>query len=166
MKDQKEAVYSATMSVLADRGIAFEDGQNLSEFMTKDIRDAIQAIVTEGFSNGEVEFRATESNKAKLADRSKLSSYVSGLCNNWFRKDKRLNGAVTYVAKNPGSRVTDPQLKALKNLAKIHAGTDKLPAIQAEITKRSAELGASKVKTVEVDMSLIPAELKATLGIE
>ena len=166
MKSQKEAVYAATMSVLSDKGIAFEDGDCISDVMTKEIRDSIQEIVCQGFRNGEVEFRDTDNNKGKLSDRSKLTSYVSGLVNNWFRKDKRLNGNTQYVAKNPGSRVSDPQLKALKALAKKFEGTDKHAKITAEIEKRQTELSASKTKEVEVDMTQIPAELKAVLEIE
>ena len=166
MKSQKEAVYSATMSVLTEKGISFEDGQNIGDVMTKEIRESIQAIVCEGFRNSEVEFRQTDSNSSKLTDRAKLSSYVSGLVNNWFRKDKRFNGNTTYVAKNPGSRVSDPKLKALKMLLKKFEGTEKSALIQTEITKLEAEHQAAKAKEVEVDMSQVPAELKALLEIE
>ena len=161
--NQKEAVYSATMSVLSENSINLEG--NIADVMTKELRKDICAIVLEGFSKGEIELRDTNSNREKVTDPKLLTSYVSGLVNNWHRKDSRLNGGTKYVTKNPGSRVSDPQLKALKALAKQFAGTDKAPKIQAEIDKRSAEIAASKVKTVEVDMSQIPEELKAALDL-
>ena len=102
--NQREAVYSATKSVLKDATVSFEDGNNINTVMTEDFRKRIHAIVVSAFKEGKVEFKATASNDSKLANESELSSYVSGLISNWFRKDKRFNGNTTYSAKNPGSR--------------------------------------------------------------
>ena len=118
--NQREAVYTATKSVLTDAAVKFEDGNNINTVMTEDFRKRVHAIVIESFKSGAVEFKATPSNDAKLANDSELSSYVSGLISNWYRKDKRFNGNTQYTAKNPGSRAGqgDPQLKALRQLAK------------------------------------------------
>jgi hypothetical protein len=166
--NQKEAVFQAAMSVLKDSNLELEPGHSITEIVTKDMRSSICEIVSEGFRTGSIEFRDTSSNQTKLQDRAQLSSYVSGLVNNWFRKDKRLNGGNAYVAKNPGSRTGsgDAQLKALKALSKQFHGTEKAALIQVEIDKRTAELAASKAKKVEVDMTQVPEELKSVLGIE
>jgi hypothetical protein len=167
--NQREAVYTATKSVLKDAGIAFEDGNNINSVMTDDFRKRIHAIVVSAFTEGTVEFKATPSNDAKLENPSELSSYVSGLISNWFRKDKRFNGNTTYSAKNPGSRAGqgDPQLKALRQLAKQFAGVDaeKAAEINAHIEARIKAVGAAKAKKVDIDLTQIPADLKETLGL-
>ena len=60
----------------------------------------------------------------KYSTIEKMRSYASGLVNNWFRKDIRLNGGMKYEVKNPGSRqgAGDQQLKALKTLRDMKAG--------------------------------------------
>ena len=166
---QKDAVYNAATSVLSDEGIHFEDGMNVSELLTKELRSSVHAIVTEGFTTGNIEFADTPENQAKLADSAKLSSDVSGLISNWFRKDTRLNGDTKYTPKNPGSRVgsTDPQLKALRQLAKQFDGvdTEKFEKITSEINSRVSLIQAEKAKKVEIDYSVLPADLMASLGI-
>ena len=161
--NQKEAVFAATMSVLSENSINLEG--NIADVVTKEIRHDICAIVSEGFAKGEIELRDTNSNREKVTDPKLMTNYVSGLVNNWHRKDKRLNGGMQYATKNPGSRVSDPQLKALKALGKKFVGTDKSSKIQAEIEKRTAELTSAKVKAVEVDMTQVPEELKSLLGL-
>ena len=167
--NQREAVYSATKSVLKDATVSFEDGNNINTVMTEDFRKRIHAIVVSAFKEGKVEFKATASNDSKLANESELSSYVSGLISNWFRKDKRFNGNTTYSAKNPGSRAGqgDPQLKALRQLAKQFSGVDEAKAkeINAHIEARIKVVGAEKAKKIDIDLSQIPAELKTTLGL-
>lgn len=118
----------------------------------------IIAVVTEGFLSGNIQ----------LSDESKrnptyIKSYVPGLINNHVRKDKRLNGGTTYVAKNPGSRShhSDPQIKAMKAL--IASGTVTDPAdlneIYEAIRVRQAEL--LPTAKVEVDFSALPEFLKS-----
>lgn len=169
-QSQREAVYNAIHSVLADHEITFEDGGNVDEVLTKDMKASVQAILCEGFKSGAIEFEKTPSNQEKLASDSKLKSYVSGLVSNWIRKDKRFNGGVTYVAKNPGSRAGsgDETLKTMRALMKKFAGTDKATEIQKHIDARVAELAAAKTKEVtltEEQISKLDPELRKTLGI-
>jgi len=164
---QREAVYNATHQVLKENNISFEDGDNVADVIS-DHRDAVIAIVVEGFKNGTIELKDTPSNQEKLANPTKLRSYVSGLVSNWYRKDKRFNGNTKYVAKNPGSRTgqSDSKLKALRNLKKMleTKGQDSTE-VDSYIEARLEELNAEKAKKIEVNMDEIPAELKETLGL-
>ena len=166
---QSEAVYSATTSVLNDNDVKFVEGeQSITEVMTDEMRKSIISIIVEGFKNKEVDLKDTESNRAKLANDSKLREYAGGLVSNWFRKDKRFNGNVKYQAKNPGSRSgqSDSKLKALRNLKKqFEAAGKETEEIDGYITARLTEINAEKAKKIEVDMDEIPAELKETLGL-
>lgn len=163
MMNQKSAVYQATMGVLAEAGIDFTDGQNVAAVITKDLRKSIIQVVTQAFMAGEVEFSAEA--KAKYSDEAKVTSYVNGLVNNWFRKDSRFNGDTKYVAKNPGSRAGqgDIILKNLKALRSTRTDAAELAAIDTAIAKRKEEIPAKK--TVVVDLEKIPAELKELLGL-
>ncbi len=86
---QKEAVFSAVTNVCGESDGAYTP--------TKEQRASVNQILFEGFRSGTIECE-------KDYDDSGLKAYVSGLQSNWLRKDKRLNGNVQYVAKNPGSR--------------------------------------------------------------
>jgi len=96
---------------------------------------------------------------------------VSGLISNWVRKDKRLNGNVSYVAKNPGSRAgaSDEQLKTLRALKKQFAGTDKESIIEAQITKRVSEIRSEKTKSgaslTEEQLAALPDDVRESLGL-
>lgn len=167
---QRAAVYAAVMSVLSDKGIAFEDGDSLSEVMTDEIREAVHGIVVEGFRSGSVTFEDTPSNREKMSSEAKLNGYVSGLLSNWFRKDTRFNGGEKYTPKNPGSRAGqgDAQLKTLRALAKQYAGTPKADEIQGFITKRLEVLAAAKKKEVALtpeQIAALPAEVRESLGL-
>lgn len=166
---QKDAVYQAVTSVFEDNDIHFEDGMNATELLSKEHRASVHAIVTEGLTSGNVEFADTPSNQAKMEDPSKMSSYVSGLISNWLRKDERLNGGVKYTPKNPGSRIgsTDPQLKALRGLAKQFQGVneEKFNLIQTQIEERVNAIKAERAKKVEIDYSVLPSELIEELGL-
>lgn len=168
--NQRDAVYNATMSVLSENGVEFEDFGNISDVMTKELRDQVHTIVCESFTSGKVSFQDTPANAEKMSNPTKLSSYVSGLISNWYRKDKRFNGNTVYTPKNPGSRTGqgDAQLKALRALHKQYNGVDADQAakIQAAIDTRVAELQAEKAKANPIDYSAIPAELLSDLGID
>ena len=159
MMKQKDAVYNAIMTVLTESGVTYEGG-DVAPFMTKERRAQVNAILFQGFRSGSIdldrEFNDTE-----------LKAYVSGLQSNWIRKDKRLNGGVQYVAKNPGSRtgVGDPQLKALRALLKTQVDPNKIKEIHEYIERRTAEINATKAKTVEVNVDDLPIELRAKLGL-
>ena len=167
---QRDGVYSATRGVLADAGIKFEDGGQIGSVMTDELRAKVTAIVCGGFKAGMIELKDTPSNKEKLTTEAKLSSYVSGLISNWYRKDKRFNGGVSYEPTNPGSRTGqgDPQLKALRQLHKQFLGVDadKAKQIEGHMNARIAVIAAEKIKKVDIDYSTIPSDLLITLGLK
>lgn len=167
---QRDAVYNAITSVLSDAGVHFEDGTDVSPLLTKELRGKVHAIVSEGFTSGTIEFEQTPANQAKLSNEAKLNAYVSGLISNWVRKDKRFNGNVAYVAKNPGSRMgsSDDQLKTLRQLRKQFAGTEKEAIISEQIEKRVSELRATSAKKPMVSaeqLASLPTELLEALEI-
>lgn len=164
--NQRESVYQATMNVLADAGIAFDDGQNVEDVVTKDLRKTVIAVVTASIISGETEM--TSEGRAKYSDEQKMRNYTSGLVSNWFRKDKRLNGGVKHEIKNPGSRAGsgDEQLKALKALRTAKADdAEAVKVIDAAIAERRAEVGTKKVEVTEAQLALIPESLRAKLGL-
>jgi hypothetical protein len=158
MMNQKEAVFAAVTSVLAESGIEVEG--DVSQFMTKERRSEVNAILFEGFRSGKVAL------DREFTD-SELKAYVSGLQSNWLRKDKRLNGGVQYVPKNPGSRMGsgDAQLKALKALLKIKTEPSEVAEIQRFIERRESEISTERAKQVTINVDDLPAELRAKLGV-
>lgn len=168
--NQREAVYVTTMNVLADNNVNFDDEQagGVEKVLTKDMRATVILTICQGFLAGEVEM--SEDGKAKyFADEKKLKSYVNGLVSNWYRKDKRLNGGVKHEIKNPGSRAGagDDQIKALKALRETKVGdAEALAAIDAAIEARKSEIKpTNKVELTDAMIALIPADLKAKLGL-
>ena len=158
MMNQKEAVFAAVTSVLAEQGVEVEG--DVSQFMTKERRSEVNAILFEGFRSGKISL------DREFTD-SELKAYVSGLQSNWLRKDKRLNGGVQYVPKNPGSRMGsgDAQLKALKALLKIKTEPSEVAEIQRFIERRESEIGAERAKSVTINVDDLPAELRAKFGV-
>jgi hypothetical protein len=146
---QKEAVYQAVIKVCS-----LADGAYIP---TKEERASINQILFEGFKS---EMIALDEAKTD----SELKGYVSGLQSNWLRKDKRLNGNVTYVAKNPGSRAgsTDPQIKAMRALLATKTDLSEREEIQAFIDKRVSEVKPTKTVTINVDD--LPEELRHLIG--
>lgn len=144
---QKEAVYVAVVSVTG------YTGEGPCE-PTREQRAQVNMVLFEGFRAGRIEL------DTEFTDQQ-LKSYVSGLQSNWLRKDKRLNGGVTYQAKNPGSRAGsgDPQLKALRALMSTLTEESDRAEVQSHIDARVAEIAKTKAPTV--DFSQLPAELAA-----
>lgn len=153
-QSQKAAVYNAITSVLHNEGIHFEDGMNIQSVMTKELRGQVNNILVEGFKAGTIELD-------KEFDESALKAYVSGLQSNWLRKDKRFNGGVAYVAKNPGSRQgsSDPMLKNLRALRSTLTEPSDIAEVESHIQARLAEI--KPTKSVSIDFSSLPAELQA-----
>jgi hypothetical protein len=151
---QKEAVFTAVVNVLAQEGISIVEGQAVA--MTKELRAQVNNILFEGFRNETIELD-------KVFSDSELKGYVSGLQSNWLRKDKRLNGGIQYIAKNPGSRAGsgDPALKAMRTLMSTLASAEDKAEVQTHIDARLSEIQASKAKTVTIDYSVLPADLAA-----
>lgn len=167
--NQRESVYLSTMNVLADAGINFDDGQSptAQELVSKDMRKSICMMVTQSICSGETEFSSEAT--AKHDTEAKVASYVSGLVNNWFRKDKRLNGGNKYETKAPGSRAGagDEQLKALKALRATKADdAEALAVIDAAIASRQSELKVTKtVELTEAQIEALPAGVREALGL-
>lgn len=139
MIKQKDAVFNAVVTV-----------RGTSEFssaveLTKEERSAVQASLVTGFQSGQIAYQGD------ATDAAKLGSYVSGLVSNWLRKDKRLNGNVSYVAKNPGTRTGsgDESLKAMRTLLSATTDEDARLEIQSEIDRRISELKPKKVINVD-----------------
>jgi Zn-dependent oligopeptidase len=134
---QRAAVYAALLSVF---GVTEFEGPVTP---TKEQRAQVNQILFAGFRKGTIELSAD-----KNYSDSELKAYVSGLQSNWLRKDKRLNGGVTYVAKNPGSRagVGDETVKNMKMLRDTQTDPVKRAEIQKFIDARVAEIKPSKSK--------------------
>lgn len=146
MTKQKDAVFAAVSSV---RGSTeFSEAVEL----TKEERSAVQASLVAGFQSGSIAYQGD------ATDTTKLTSYVSGLVSNWLRKDKRLNGNVAYVAKNPGTRTGagDESLKAMRTLLQATSDDSARAEIQAEIDKRIGELKPKK----QINVSALPESLR------
>jgi hypothetical protein len=143
---QKDAVFNAVCAV---RGSTEFSG---AVELTKEERSAVQSSLISGFQSGSIAYQGD------ATDATKLSSYVSGLVSNWLRKDKRLNGNVSYVAKNPGTRTGagDESLKAMRTLLGATSDEDARSEIQAEIDKRVGELKPKKV----INVAALPESLR------
>ena len=153
---QKEAVFLAIVSVLSETNLTVSENTDVGPLMTRERRASVNQILFDGFRAGTIELDREYSD----AD---LKAYISGLQSNWIRKDKRLNGGVNYIAKNPGSRAGsgDSQLTAMRNLMKTLTTAEEKEEVQGYIDTRLKEIQVSKAKTVSVDFSALPASLTA-----
>lgn len=168
---QREAVFKATMEVLEKSGIEFVPNQTVvHDVVTKEHRSQILDIVTNMFKTGQVTFSDNASNQKKLSDTSELRKYVSGLVSNWHNKDKSLNAGQAYQSKTPGSRQgsSDPELKELRLLRKAlvarGADTKSISSVDEAIESRMQQLGQTKKVKTNVNVELLPEELRALLG--
>ena len=159
-QSQKEAVFSAITSVTKEAGMSIAEGTDFSTVLTREHRAQITSILVEGFNAGSIALDKS------FEDESKLRTYCSGLTSNWLRKDKRLNGGMKYVAKNPGSRVgsADPQLKAMRVLLSTQEDPVKKAEIQSFIDARVAAVKAAKKPAKTINAADLPAELQHFLA--
>lgn len=155
-QSQKEAVFTAVTSVLSEAGINVAEGSDFATHLTREHRAQVTSILVEGFNSGSITLDKS------FEDESALRTYCSGLTSNWLRKDKRLNGGMKYVAKNPGSRVgsSDPQLKAMRVLLSTQEDPARRAEIQGFIDARVASIKASKKPAKTVNVADLPEELK------
>ena len=168
MIKQRDAVFEAVTAVVGEL-----DGSPVS--LTKDQRKSVIDAVTANIVSGNVDFSTTAAQKYDSSE--KIRTYVSGLVTNWLKKDSRLNGGEKYTPANPGTgtpNLKDEQLKAMKLLRKtfVESGeTDKVEQVDIAIKQRLEDLKVAKTSKTpakpkeEIDMSLVPDELKAMLGI-
>ena len=145
--NQKEAVFNAVTSTV--------EVVNNKALLTKAEREKVICLLVEGFEQDKIELSSKQED---------LRKYTVGLLNNWLRKDTRLNGGDKYEAKNPGSRSgsADPVVKNLRLMLKTEITETQKKVIEEAI---AARVSALKPKTVEVDMSVIPADILAKLGL-
>ena len=145
MASQRDAVYSAVIAVAGE----MKPGKPVQ--LTSDQKNQVHQLVTESFISGETSFKGEVTPEA-------IKKYVPGLCNNWIRKDKRLNGGEKYVPKNPGSRAGsgDEALKAMKALLAATTDAKARTEIETEIDKRKLELKPRQ----EINASALPESLR------
>lgn len=141
---QKEAVFQAVTNVCGEQEVYTP---------SKEERAQINLVLFEGIKSGKIVCDKTYTD-------AELRTYVSGLQSNWLRKDKRLNGGMQYVAKNPGSRAgsSDPQIKAMRALLSTQTDDAKRQEIQSFIDARLAAIKPAKAAKV-IDFSSLPTEL-------
>jgi len=171
MISQREAVYKATMSVLASNSVVLASGVNIKSVMTDSMKNAVVTSVVGMFQRGEVDLKANESNAAKLADAKKLRQYVVGLVANWFAKDPNLNGGLKVKPSGekkeraPKTDIKDDKLKELASLKALLKEQGKDTAeVDKEISARKAELEKPKqAKKPPVNLGSIPEEFKDLL---
>jgi hypothetical protein len=146
---QKDAVFGAVCDVRGSTEF------NEAVELTKEERGKVQAALIAGLQAGTIVYQGD------VADSAKLAAYVSGLVSNWLRKDKRLNGNIAYIAKNPGTRTGsgDETLKAMRTLLSVTTDDEARLEIQQEIDKRVGELKPKK--TINIDA--IPESLRHLL---
>lgn len=165
--NQKTATVNAILSVLSARDVEYEMGgeTKMSEVITPEDKTAVRAILFTAFRAGEVEHKS--SFQESVDDDAKLKSYISGLLNNWVRKNKEFNGGVIYKAKNPGSRAgqKDPAIKEMRKLLSVTADVEAKAVIQATIDAKLSEIKAVK-ENVTIDASLLPESLRGLVQTE
>ncbi len=164
--NQKTATINSILSVLKDRDVDYEmNGETkMSDVLTAEDKTSIRALIFTAFRDGKVEYK--ESFSEKVSDDAKLKSYISGLLNNWVRKNKEFNGGVIYKAKNPGSRAgsQDPEIKEMRKLLKVTADENAKVTIQAAIDAKLAEIKAT-TNNVTIDVNSIPEALRHLLPV-
>lgn len=158
--NQKQAVRNAIFSVLEEKGQDFELNGSVAigEVFNSDDKAKAREILFAGFKSAEIEYK--ESFQSKVDDDTELKKYVSGLLNNWMRKDKELNCGQAYKAKNPGSRAgsQDPEVKEMRKLLSVTQDPESRAMIQEAIAARIAEI--KPAKTVSIDTSALPEHLR------
>lgn len=164
--NQRTATVNTILSVLKDRGVNYElNGETpISKVLSDEDKAKTREILFTMFKQGQVEYKAQF--QSKVNDDSELKKYISGLVNNWIRKTKEFNGGVKYEAKNPGSRAgsQDEKVKEMRKLLSITTDPQAKAMIQSAIDERVSSLKAEK-NNVEIDYSVLPADLIAKLGL-
>lgn len=153
---QREATYNAIKSVLTSKGVSFEDGTDVKEVLSADMRKEVKTILFEGIRGGIIAYNKSSSD-------TELNSYCNGLISNWLKKDKRLNGNTKYEIKNKGSRAGqgDEQAKELRKLLKQVAGTKAESEVAKALQTRIDEVKASKQqKAIEINVEALPEHLR------
>ena len=119
--------------------------------------------LTDKAMEGETTFKDTESNRVKLADRSKMLKYIKGQTNDTLRKSKKLNGNTEYATKNPGSRrgSGDAVVKAIKlTMSRVVGDEVATNKCLDELAKRYEAIRLESQKAVAVNVEDLPEALR------
>lgn len=159
--NQRDATCNALISVLADRGVNYEENgpTPISDVLTADDKATVRSILFTQFRAGKIDYKNSVPSDDKV-----LMNYISGLVNNWIRKAPEFNCNTVYHAKNPGSRQGsgDEMIKEMKKLLSVTTDAEAKAVIAEAIAARQAEI---KPTTVTVDVSKIPEHLRKALGL-
>jgi hypothetical protein len=163
---QKDAVVNAVTKIL---GKSFIKGStNAKETLTEDQLTELRETIFKGVKAGDIAYNKD------LSDDKAVRRYVNGMIDNHLRKAKELNGGTKYVVKNAGSHSRDPQISALKKLAKNYSdGSAEQTKVLSAISNRESQLSAERQQAVatkkresamkNIDTSILPPELQAAL---
>jgi hypothetical protein len=160
MISQKDAVTQVVMSVVPNYELGGE--VVLSDIITSEQKNTMKEKLVAGFRSGQVQMSAEASDK--YAFDSELKKYVSGLLDNWIRKNPQFNNGQSYTTKNPGSRSGsgDAQIKALKALLKTVTDAETKTQVQQAIDARLAEIKPEA--KVEINVDALPEHLRHLVG--
>jgi len=171
MQSQRAAYYNAITSVLKENKVKFEENKTkVKEVLTSEMKEQVMSIIVAGFKARTIALKDTPANQAKLSDDAKMREYAKSTLHNWLLKDIRLNGGVEHKIKNPGSRAGQGD-RIVKNYQALQAqfspDSEQYTLLQTKIDTRKQEVAAEKAKKTqrEVDLSLIPEDLKKQLGL-
>jgi len=155
MISQKQAVTNAVQSTFPDYVVGGE--VVLKSLLNTDNKKAMRALLFEAFRAGEVVY---SKDPANLQNDAYLNKYVSGLLDNWVRKNKEFNNGEAYITQNPGSRAGsgDEQVREMRKLLKTISDPETKAKVQEAIDARIAEIKPDSVITINADA--LPEHLK------
>lgn len=161
--NQHQSVVKFSQEVLGER---FEIGRDIKEYATKDDKRKVATLIAEAMLTGDVELSAEAMTKYGTSIEKLTSKYVTGMVTNWWNKSKDLNGGVKYEAKNPGSRAGagDPTVKEMKLLRQHLADVGNDAGVAQVDAAIVAHLAATAKPKPEINLSLIPDEIKNLVG--
>jgi hypothetical protein len=154
---QRDSVIAVTKSIVK----GFDNSEGILNIITTDQRRVVIDTVTEMAAEGSC-FLSEEA-RAKFDTSKKLRSYIASMVTDCFMKDIRMNGGVKYVAKNPGSRCSDGQLKdleVLKKLLEASGQVEGLANVEAAIAKRKEELAPK----VTLNLANLPQDIQDAIA--
>jgi hypothetical protein len=153
---QVEGLVKCCKVVLGDR---FDASKPILTYMTKEERNTICNMVSDGMACGDIELSAQA--REKFDTEKKLRAYAGSLASCWFARSTELNGGIKYKPANPGSRTgkQDETIKQLEAMKTMIEDAEVLAAIDAKIAERKLELQPK----VTIDLSKVDAELLAML---
>jgi hypothetical protein len=159
---QKDVVYKAIKTIHN-----FNDGDKV--ILAPEERAEVNDIIAkELHENRLTEFSKEASEKYDTEEKIR-KQYANGLLNNYLRKDKRLNGGVKYEIKNPGSRISNPEIREMTKLLKEFeriGDEDNMALLEEAIETKKKELAAAKAKTLKINIDLLPQDIVDNLPEE